>query len=172
MFDFMGLSTIFEPDMFLIRSIYSILLTVIFLISAAGLHYTKHTCLNTDKVHIVLSQEEYTCCNAEAGACYEETVSCCEVTVGRCQDAEKESSDKLEVHENCCINNSRYLKTEDDYMAPEKAKLPGMEIHLTTAWLSVPMSLQSTPSVQERAHAPPEPYSSRKFLLQHGVLLI
>lgn len=156
-----------------IRYIYSFLLAGIFLISSAGIHYTKHTCLKTDNVFIVLSQEEYACCNTANGTFCEETETCCEPEETCCGlNHERESTEKVGTHENCCRNDSKYLKTEDDYITPEKARLPGIETHFNIAWFSVPEFPHSSTAVQEYAHSPPELYSSRARLIQHGVLLI
>lgn len=130
------------------RNIFSVLLAVIFLIPAAGFHYTKHTCLESGKVQITLIGE-YACCEAESETC--------------CQE---------ESHEDCCVNNTNYLKTEDEYTVPERTELLKIESQLTLVFHTTGLFPEFSLATQERAHAPTDLYSSRELLLQHGVLLI
>lgn len=125
------------------RNIFSVLLAVIFLIPAAGFHYTKHTCLESGKVQFTLNGE-YTCC--EAG--------------------------QEESHEDCCVNNTNYLKTEDEYTAPERTELLKIEFQLTLVFHTTGFFPEFSLATQEKAHAPKDLYSSRELLLHHGALLI
>ena len=130
------------------RNIFFVLLAVIFLIPAAGFHYTKHTCLESGKVQFTLNGE-YACCEVESETC--------------CQE---------ESHEDCCVNNTNYLKTEADYTSPEKVKLPKIEFQLTLAFHTPGLFPEFTLVTQERAHPSPDLYGSRELLIQHGIFLI
>ena len=152
------------------RNIFSLFLAIIFLIPAAGLYFTRHSCLKSGNTQIVFDNN-YSCCVEETQmqcSTESEAESTCCIPKAENPLIIKESS------EDCCSNEGEYLKTDIKYISPEKTKLPQIEILITIA--SLPGHFHSFPesgsSVEEYSHSPPFTISSRHILLQHGVLLV
>ena len=137
-----------------VRKIFSYLLAVIFLISAAGFNYTKYTCVESGNVQFVLDKA-YTNCNVEQETCCKEEPVCFTI-------------DKKD----CCVNETNYLKTDEDYTAPERTKLLKIEIHHLLAYQYAELFPELPLATKEIAHSPPFIIYSKDILLRHGVLLI
>ncbi len=161
----------------------------IFLIPAAGLYYNRHSCHKTGEVQFVLDKE-YSCCAAPSETHCEvqssSTSACCNVDIESIEPGvypkEDESflkSENLPGHqeitdldENCCLNEGKYIKSEEKYSMPAKSKLPHIEISFTIAAILAKPSPVWNPSIEQNAHSPPPPISSKNILLRNGVMLI
>ena len=148
----------------LLRKIFSYSLAVIFLVVATGFNYTRYTCLESGKVQFVLDVK-YTGYYAKAGSHCQEKSVCCAID-------KKESCDGVESDEECCVDKTNYLKTDEDYTAPERTRLPKIEIHHISAFQSAEFFPKFTLATKEIAHFPPDLYSSRDLILQYGIQLI
>jgi len=103
----------------MIKKIFSVFLTLIFLIPTTGIYYIKHTCLKTGNENIVFS-DTFKCCGSE-----KEKQICCGSTKQQpcCNTVNQTGSvDKITTnHQDCCINEVNYLKDDSHYDAPGKS---------------------------------------------------
>lgn len=98
-----------------VRKIISVLLTLIFLIPAAGLYYVKNTCLHKGNQKIALS-DKYECCGPE-----KEDQNCCrknEMAPLGSNDQSSSIHSIMKNHQGCCINKVNYLKDGTHYRDP------------------------------------------------------
>ena len=74
-----------------VHNIFSYLLVLIFLIPATGFYYTRHSCLQSGEIQMVLDAN-YSCCSEKSQVAHEPLdaeISCC-------------SQDLIEVESTCC----------------------------------------------------------------------
>jgi len=138
-----------------VRNIFSYLLVLMFLIPATGFYYTRHSCLKSGHVQLVLDGN-YTCCNMESSGHTNTGMECA---------VEGSSSD-------CCINEGNYLKSKDEYTPPGKTEIPHIEIIITATLFSIDLFPDIQETLEEKAHSPPFILSSVDILHRHSVLLI
>ena len=152
------------------RNIFSLFLAIIFLIPAAGLYFTRHSCLKSGNTYILL--------DSNLGCCKEGTYMQCSTDSFTESDCCSHVTERFliteELSEDCCSNEGEYMNLDEKYTSPEKRGLPHIEILITLA--SLPNQYNCLPeagfSVDEYSHSPPFVISSRHILLQHGILLI
>jgi hypothetical protein len=90
-----------------VKKIYSFIIVLVFLVSATGVYYVKHTCLHSGGVSIILD-EKHDCHDMQM-----DKDSCCD---------HREDQGKCPVHrdhQNCCVNDYIYLKGNSDYQKSE-----------------------------------------------------
>lgn len=157
------------------------MILVIFLIPAAGFYYNKHSCLTSGEVQIVLVNE-YSCCAEEANAHCEAESMAEWVAAPGCCTAEKEilpASDRLpdlplykDMEADCCSNDGKYLKSQEDYHFPDRVKVPHVEISYAFASLILHPVGEGGSFIVKNTRPPPLSVSSRNMLLRNGVMLI
>lgn len=150
-----------------VRNIFTVLMVTVFLVPAAGIYYTRHSCEMTGEDRIVIDRD-YSCCDVETSHCTvdeQNGKSCCS------EPAASHESVKDSKKE-CCSNDGTYLKTQDDYTFSGKSSLSNIEIQLTIANILFQPSTKYIPGQDFIIHPPPKICSSRHVLIQHGVFLI
>ena len=168
-----------------IHNIFSYLLVLMFLVPATGFYYTKHSCLKSGEVQLVL-YGDYSCCaetaqithnpmSSEGSCCTHDKIdtgsSICDVESASQANSDWESSIE-ESSLNCCINEGNYLKSEDEYTPPGKVEMPHIEIILAEAFYSTDLFQNVKESIEENAHSPPFTLSSVDILHKYSVLII
>jgi len=155
------------------RNIFSYGLVLIFLVPATGFYYTRHSCLKSGEVRLVLDGD-YTCC-AETAHITDDPVSlegsCCDMESSNQANTGSEYSLK-ESSLDCCVNEGNYLKSEDEYTSPGRVEMPHIEIIITTAIYSRDLFQNLQESIEENAHSPPYALSSVDILHKYSVLII
>lgn len=136
-----------------LKQIWVLVIAVIFIITAAGLTYTTHTCNMSHKTSLVLDQD-YNCCDVSEQT---GTSADCPVSI----DASA-----------CCTNDSKYLKEQDEYTAPESTQHIQIEIFLTFALLFNNAPDEQSFDILSEYHHPPLFYNSKDLLFQHASLLL
>jgi len=155
-----------------IRKIFTFILIGIFLVPAAGLYYTRHSCMKSGDVRIVFDAD-YTCCAGDALPAFEDRAADGSAGGAACGRHNAGPVSKIEAaRDNCCSSESEYLKTKEEYTCPEKDQVPDFELQLTIAEVLPGLSPSLQLHAEENSHSPPCTLSSRKILLQNGVLLI
>ncbi|NOQ96671.1 MAG: hypothetical protein GQ561_00770 [Calditrichae bacterium] len=167
-----------------IRNIFSYLLLLMFLVPATGFYYTKHSCLKSGEVQLILDGE-YSCSaetaqithdpvSSEGYCCAHDKIdaesSICDVKSTN-QDVDKEYI-RDGTSPGCCINEGNYLKSEDEYTFPGRVEMPHIEIIITAALYSTDLFQYVQMSIEENAHSPPFTLSSVDILHKHSVLII
>jgi hypothetical protein len=147
-----------------VRNILSVLLSLIFLVSASGFSFTKHTCLVSGNIHVTLGGD-FTFASENVEDYCQEKPSCCQ-GINSAPDSEAESS------ADCCVKYSRYLITEKDYTAPVKPDMPRTKIRIANGFPTIHIFTDSILKTEHRKHPPPEIFNSRQYLVQHSILLI
>ena len=104
-------------------------MVVIFMIPVTGFVYTRHTCQQSDQAQIVFDHQYMFCAEIEETYC--EMVQ----TEQNCCSGEIEEPVSGIESEECCSNDSRYLKVEDEYSVPDKTQSFQFEITLNIALL-------------------------------------
>ena len=150
--------------MFSSSKIFSAILSVVFLVTSTGFSLTRHTCIETGRIHVSLSKENK-CCKIELDDCCGEQI----VTFGTLTPEsgfEKESSQK------CCVSFTKYLKPHLDYLIPIKQESAKNNFRLVFRYSTHELYAQSSLFVEKRVHAPPRNINPRDNLFQHCILLI
>jgi hypothetical protein len=144
-----------------LKQIWPLVFAVIFIIPAAGLSYTAHTCSMSEKTTIVLDQD-YHCCGEPEPV---EVKSCC---AGESQD------DMLadQSEDDCCSNESRYIKEQNEYTLPVKTQISEFKIIIAAIVLIQSPRDEFISNTWANANSPPLIYSSRDILLKNSLLLI
>ncbi len=167
-----------------IQNIFSYLLVLMFLVPATGFYYTRHSCLKSGEVQLVLNVD-HSCCAETARIAYDPVSSegsCCahdkiDVESLICdvkstnQDVDKEYI-KDGTSPGCCIIEGNYLKSDDEYTLPGRVEMPHIEIIITAALYSTDLFQYVQESIEENAHSPPFTLSSVDILHKHSVLII
>ncbi len=168
-----------------IHNIFSYLLVLMFLVPATGFYYTRHSCLKSGEVQLVLDGD-YSCCAETAQITHDPVSSegsCCahnkidtESSICDVESANQANADKEYVKDGtspgCCINEGNYLKSEDEYTLPGRVEMPHIEIILTAALHSTDLFQNVKESIEEYAHSPPFTLSSVDILHKYSVLII
>lgn len=156
-----------------------------FLVPATGFYYTKHSCLKSGEVQLVLDMD-YSCCSETSqishepvnpeGLCYNQDLV---ETEGTCCNIESSSQAKPGIDctlektaTSCCQNEGNYLKSRDEYTSPGKGEMPHVKILLTAALYSIELLPVIHVTIEENAHSPPYILSSVDILHKHSVLII
>lgn len=155
------------------RTIFSYGLVLMFLIPATGFYYTRHSCLKSGEVQLVL-YGDHSCC-AETAHITDDPVSleglCCDMESS--SQANTGSEYSLEESSlDCCVNEGNYLKSEDEYTSPGRVEMPHIEIIITSALYSRDLFQTVQESIEENAHSPPYTLSSVDILHKYSVLII
>jgi len=168
-----------------IRSIFSYGLVLIFLIPATGFYYTRHSCITSGEVQLVLNGD-YSCCaetshmapvpvRTEGSCCSQDLIepvnSCCSIESSR-QENPGIDCTLLGTSSSCCSNEGNYLKSQDEYTSPGKVELPQATIIITAALYSIDLFPIVQKTIEENAHSPPFTPSSVDILHKHSVLII
>ena len=168
-----------------IQNIFSSVLVLMFLVPATGFYYTRHSCLKSGEVQLVLDGD-YSCCTETAQIAHDPVISedsCCshdkietESSICDVESANQANADKEYVKDGtspgCCINEGNYLKSQDEYTPPGRVEMPHIEIILTAALYSIDLFQNVQESIEENAHSPPYALSSVDILHKHSVLII
>ncbi len=156
-----------------IRNIFSYLLVLLFLVPATGFYYTRHSCLKSGEVQLVLDGD-YTCC-AETTRISHKTVkqegSCCDLE----SDSQVNTGSECSMERSltaCCVNEGNYLKSENEYTLPGKIEMPQVKMIITPALSSMVLLPVIHQTIEENAHSPPFISSSVDILQKHSVLII
>jgi hypothetical protein len=139
-----------------LRNIFLYLLVLMFLVPATGFYYTRHSCLKSGEVQLVLNVDH---------SCYAETARITDDPVNQECSLEKSSL-------GCCINEGNYLKSEDEYTFPGRVEMPHITIIITTALNSTDLFQYVQESIEENAHSPPFTLSSVDILHKYSILII
>ena len=156
-----------------IHNIFSYLLVLMFLVPATGFYYTRHSCLKSGEVQLVLDGD-YSCCAETAQITHDPVSSegsCCDVESANQANADKEYV-KDGTSPGCCINEGNYLKSEDEYTLPGRVEMPHIEIILTAALHSTVLFQNVKESIEENAHSPPFTLSSVDILHKYSFIII
>ena len=139
-----------------IQDIFSYLLVLMFLVPATGFYYTRHSCLKSGEVQLVLNGNH----------------SCCAETARITHDPVNQECSLEESSLGCCINEGNYLKSEDEYTFPGRVEMPHIKIIITAALNSTDLFQYVQERIEENAHSPPFTLSSVDILHKHSVLII
>jgi hypothetical protein len=156
-----------------IRNIFSYLLVLLFLVPATGFYYTRHSCLKSGEVQLVLDGD-YTCC-AETTRISQKTVkqegSCCDLE----SDSQVNTGSECSMERSSttsCVNEGNYLKSENEYTLPGKIEMPQVKMLIAAAHLYIELLPVIHRTIEENAHSPPFILSSADILHKHSVLII
>ncbi len=155
------------------RTIFSYSLVLMFLIPATGFYYTRHSCLRSGEVQLVLDGDQY-CCAETAQIAHDpmnQEGSCCDMESSSQANTVSECSLE-ESSLGCCVNEGNYLKSEDEYTSPGRVELPNIEIIINAALFSTDLYQNVQKSIEENAHSPPYTLSSVDILHKYSVLII
>ena len=167
------------------KTIFAYLLVMTFLVPATGFYYTKHSCLKSGQVQLVLAGD-YSCCAeishtaqkalaTESSCCnhdiIEQESSCCDNELSN-QAGMDENCSVENPPSNCCINTGNYLKSQDEYTSPGKVELPHVNMLITAALFSIELLPAIDQTIEENAHSPPFTIASVDILHKHSVLII
>lgn len=156
-----------------IQNIFSSLLMLMFLVPATGFYYTRHSCLKSGEVQLVLDGK-HSCCSVTDAVAHDPVIhetSCCEIESTNQANSVVESS--LEDSSlGCCINVGNYLKSENEYTSPGRVEMPNIEVTTSSALYSNDLFQNVEEIIEEKAHSPPFTLSSTDILHKHSVLII
>ena len=157
----------------IIRSIFSYGLVLIFLIPATGFYYTRHSCLKSGEIQLVLDGD-HSCCVETAQIAHDpmnQEGSCCDMeSFGQANNGSEGFLEESSL--GCCINEGNYLKSEDEYTSPGRVEMPNIEFIINAALHSADLFQYVQESIEENAHSPPYALSSVDILHKHSVLII
>ena len=167
------------------RNIFSYGLVLMFLIPATGFYYTRHSCLQSGEIQLVLDGD-YSCCSekshrahdpmdSEGSCCSQEFIeaesTCCNI------ESSSRSNSGMDTYvegslSSCCLNEGNYLKTEDEYTSPDKIEMPHLNLIITAVLYSIEYFPVIHQTIEENAHSPPFIIASVDILHKHSVLII
>lgn len=168
-----------------VHNIFSYLLVLMFLIPATGFYYTRHSCLQSGEIQMVLDAN-YSCCSEKSQVDHEPLdaeISCCsqdliEVESTCCNvGSSNQENSGMDCYvegtsSSCCLNEGNYLKSADEYTSPGRIEMPYVKMLITAA----PYSIENLPVIyqttEENAHSPPFTIASIDILHKHSVLII
>jgi len=167
------------------RTIFSYGLLLMFLIPATGFYYTRHSCLKSGEVQLVLDGD-YTCCAEPSMVAHDPNMSegsCCNQDLvepeGTCCNMESSSHANPGIDctlegtsSSCCQNEGNYLKSKNEFTSPGKVEMPHVKILITAAFYSIDLFPIVQETIEENAHSPPYILSSVDILHKHSVLII
>lgn len=158
------------------RTIFAYLLVLTFLVPATGFYYTKHSCLKSGEVQLILDGD-YSCyaMTEESNCCIhdviEEESSCCNSESSNQEGIEEICSINNSSTE-CCTNEGHYLKSEDEFTSPGKTEMPHIKILIAAALCSFELLPVQYKTIEENAHSSPFTISSIDLIHKHSVLII
>lgn len=158
------------------RTIFAYLLVLTFLVPATGFYYTKHSCLKSGEVQLVLDGD-YSCCamTEESNCCIHDVIeqesSCCNSESSNQEDRDEIYSINNSSTE-CCTNEGHYLKSEEKFTSPGKTEMPHTKILFAAFLCSIELLPVQSKTIDENAHSPPFTISSIDLLHKHSVLII
>ena len=129
-----------------IRTIMNFSLTLIFIITVSGFNYTRNICLDSGNIDISLGSDQHQSQNADGINCIEDA--------------------------DCCVHQTKYLKTCSDFTASLRTKNSKTEIPLFFAAVSPAIVSVDFQILRKKVHPPPDIFTSADLLIQHGILLI
>lgn len=152
----------------IIKEIILLIITIAFLIPAAGFYYIKHTCLHSGNEHVVFLFKN-DCCDSG-----KENQNCYGISEQQCCNTNNQtnSSEKIMInHEDCCVNEPNYLKNDSHYDIPERTII---EIPVCTNSFSYNIVQFHYPDFINKipAFKPPPSISSLDILYQTGKLIL
>ena len=142
-----------------VRKILSVFIVLTFLMSASGVFYIKHTCLQSGEVTIQLTKQ-HDCCEQKVNK-----QSCC---------GTNNVDNKYLLHEdhhNCCVNNFVYLKDDSDYIKSE-INLPAKIFDYPLFEIKVPDLIASSEHIRTNALTPPYYKPPRDVLIKNNILIL
>jgi len=156
-----------------IRQIGFVFIIVIFLVPSTGIFFTRHTCKVASRTVIVLNRD-YNCCE-DAGTLH--GISCCN-TENRVHNISDRKGNTTGILRNgdsgtCCTTESLYLKEQDEYTNPVKARIPQHVIYLAS--VQFPLLPQCTffnNDIYFLTHSPPVIFDPGEILQKNSVLLL
>jgi hypothetical protein len=155
-----------------IRQIWFLSMMVIFLIPAMGFNITTHYCGISQTSKIVFDRDFKCCCEDQLVA----EGSCCEH--GYQDDRQTEKSDisgdctSVGEPEQCCSNEIRYIKEQDEYSVPGKVQVQQSGAILIVA-MAMDYGIHSLPGKpMAQSNSPPILYTAKELLYQHSALLL
>jgi len=168
-----------------VQNIFLYWLVLIFLIPATGFYYTRHSCLQSGEVQLVLD-DDYTCCSEKSdmaqhpmdlkGSCCSQIFMEAESICCLSESSSHENSGMDFYVEgsssNCCLNEGNYLKSENEYTSPGKIEMPHVKMLITAATSSIENLPVIHQTIEEKSHSPPFTISSNDILHKHSVLII
>ena len=166
----------------LARNIYSMVLVLLFLVPATGFYFSKHTCLQSGEVFLVINGD-YDCCSGSDQSAAVHTKSCCDKGViappesccGPHKDMAKSPSGEcsvVEATQTCCINDMRYIKSDEDYTSPDKTGMPQAKSLFLAPAYTLHAQAVNPGIIEQRSKSPPYSLSSSDILNRISVLLI
>jgi hypothetical protein len=151
----------------ILRNIFLILIAGAFLIPTTGFYYTRHSCHKTGIVRLVLD-EDYSCCSPVIVTAVS---SCC----SKEQDIDAPMDDESYLDNtppDCCVNEGKYLKSDEDYNVSGRIKLSGQKFFFYSDHISHEILPSVLEPVEKNAHSPPLAKFSKDILHKHSILLI
>jgi len=168
-----------------LHTIFSYGLLLMFLIPATGFYYTRHSCLKSGEVQLVLDGD-YSCCaetsqmdhdpaQTDSSCCSQDLIepesSCCSIESSLQENPGIDCT--LEgTLTSCCQNEGNYLKSQEKYTSPGKVEMPHVKILVTAGLYSIELLPVIHETIEENAHSPPFILSSVDILHKHSVLII
>jgi hypothetical protein len=134
-------------------------------------------------VQLVLD-EDFACCSESkqispdplSSCCTHDIIEpdnfCCEVESSRQAKNGMSECSVEESSSNCCINEGKYLKSQEEYTSPARVEMPHIEIIISAALFSIDLFARVQETIEEHAHSPPYTLSSVDILHRHSVLII
>ena len=155
------------------QNIFSSLLMLMFLIPATGFYYTRHSCLKTGEVQLVL-EGDYSCCSETARITHDpvnQASTCCDLESNSQANTASECSIEGSLAA-CCVIEGNYLKSEDEYTSPGRVEMPHIDVTTSSALYSNGLFQNVEEIIEEKAHSPPFTLSSADILHKYSVLII
>ena len=149
-----------------VKHIFLAVMVVIFMVPATGFIYTRHTCQQSEQAQIVLDHEYIFFTEIKETHC--EMVP---MEQNCCSGETEEPVSGIESEE-CCSNDSEYLKVEDEYTVPDKAQSFQFEITLTIALLPGHMQTFAESQTLTQHYSPRVFHPPTDLLRQHSALLL
>jgi len=142
----------------------SVLLVFVFLVSASGLCITRHVCLESGRVQVTFGGD-YICCEGDLEVFCEEETTCCPATRFEFHSVEG-------LYEDCCVHDTRYIKTDKNYYSPGRTEISKTEIRIAFTFQYIELFPESTQTIRGSGYSPPGIIRSGEYLIQHSILLI
>jgi hypothetical protein len=72
----------------------------------------------------------------------------------------------------CCVNEGNYLKSQDEYISPDRVEMPHIKVITSAALYSNDLFQNVEEIIEEIAHSPPFILSSVDILHKYSILII
>ena len=143
----------------LIRKILSFLIALLFLLSATGVYYVKHTCLHSRETSIILGEKHNCCEHTDLNkSCYETNAA-----EGTCPVHGN--------HNNCCENQVVYLKSDSEFKKPETFNPANLFDYQLTE-VAMHHMVASAEHVQVKLPETPSFKTPRDVLIKNNILIL